>query len=79
MNESSGLASITVDDLLVLPAPAARRGLTRGMDAARDPAPGSCVGRLEPVSRALEPAGQANFGPGGQVEQRTQHRWAPAN
>jgi hypothetical protein len=29
----SGHASITVDDLLVLPAPAARRGLTRGNDA----------------------------------------------
>jgi hypothetical protein len=27
-------ASITVDDLLVLPAPAARRGLTHGNDAA---------------------------------------------
>jgi len=29
----SGHASITVDDLLVLPAPAARRDLTRGNDA----------------------------------------------
>jgi hypothetical protein len=27
-------ASITVDDLLGLPAPVARRGLTRGLDAA---------------------------------------------
>ena len=33
MRGTSGHASITVDDLLVLPAPAARRGLTRGNDA----------------------------------------------
>jgi hypothetical protein len=33
MKKTSGHASITVDDLLVLPAPAARRGLTRGNDA----------------------------------------------
>jgi hypothetical protein len=31
MKSTSGHASITVDDLLVSPAPVARRGLTRGM------------------------------------------------
>jgi len=37
MNESSSQASITVDDLLLSPAPAARRGLTRNVDAATAP------------------------------------------
>jgi len=44
MKERSGHASISVDDLLALPALAARRGLTRGLDAATAAAPGSWRG-----------------------------------
>ena len=40
---------ITFDDLLVLPAPAARRGLTQ-RECRKAPTPGSCRGPAEPVT-----------------------------
>src|SRR4029453_2689328 len=64
MKESSGPASATVDHLLVVAAWAARRGLTRGLDAATAPASGSRPGQLE-RGRARSQSGQADPDPTG--------------
>jgi hypothetical protein len=53
MISKGGRASITVDDLLVLPALAAWHGLTRNMDAATAPASGSWEGQLATLTALL--------------------------
>jgi hypothetical protein len=61
MKDSSGLASITVDDLLVSPAPAGRRGLSRGLDAATDPGQAAGEGSCNPVTALFARQGRSTW------------------
>jgi hypothetical protein len=63
-------ASITVDDLLVAAAPAARRGLTRQPGCRHGPRQAVGRGQLEPVTALSNPAALANSGPAGKPSNR---------